>query len=160
MCNSANYTQSMIGWTLDTAKLWLKAKSWMLARCTLAPLALTRYTAPLHLSTPSTPWKPCYNYTVKENRWPSSNINCQSTVSKKAAFLDLVTSPDIIVTTETWLDSIATAKLERDNLAVYRKERFRGEHGGVLVARLDGNPYHSREIPSSLPMTLISYWPK
>ena len=62
------------------------------------------------------------------------NVNCQSLTGKKGAWSNLLetTKPDIIIATETWLNSgISDAELECDDFIIYRKDRA---NGGVLIA--------------------------
>ena len=66
------------------------------------------------------------------------NVNCRSILSKKSDLLHLITTtnPDIIVATETWLDSSITNNEvipEEYNYKIYRKDRSDG-YGGVLLA--------------------------
>lgn len=65
------------------------------------------------------------------------NVNCQSLSGKKGAWLNLLDSckPDIVIATETWLDSsIKTNELELDHYSVYRRDRKTGRGGGILIA--------------------------
>ena len=64
------------------------------------------------------------------------NINCHSIVGKKTEILNLVdsTKPDIIVATETWLDSnIKNSEILPEDYEVFRKDMNRNG-GGVLIA--------------------------
>jgi hypothetical protein len=65
------------------------------------------------------------------------NVNCQSINGKKGAWVNLLqsTEPDIIIATETWLNtSVSSSELECDGFTIYRKDRLAGAGGGVLIA--------------------------
>ena len=64
-------------------------------------------------------------------------MNYQSLAGKKGAWRNLleITKPDIIIATETWLNSsISDAELKYDDFIIYRKDRANSTHGGVLIA--------------------------
>lgn len=88
---------------------------------------------PIHASTPAK-YRPTHS-TGRPLRL--INVNCQSIGSKKGAWINLIqsTKPDIIIATETWLDSsVSSSELECDGYNVYRKDRQTGVRGGVLIA--------------------------
>jgi hypothetical protein len=67
------------------------------------------------------------------------NVNCQSLNAKRSSFLCLVNEedPDVIVGTESWLNSnITSGELFPPNFNVLRKDREndRDSHGGVFIA--------------------------
>ena len=65
------------------------------------------------------------------------NVNCQSIPSKVGAWRLLISKhePDVVVATETWLNSnIYDAELESDDFVIYRRDRERSTGGGVLIA--------------------------
>ena len=88
---------------------------------------------PLHRSTPTR--------ASQQEKWKKRplrllNINLQSSSGKRAEISNLLDSlkPDIVVATETWLDSsIQNAEIFPDSFKVFRKDRHR-HGGGVLVA--------------------------
>ena len=89
---------------------------------------------PLHESSP-TKYKPTPAKHGRSLRL--INVNCQSLPGKKGAWINLVhtTKPDVIIATETWLNSsIGNAELEMDSYTIYRRDRKEGNHGGVLIA--------------------------
>lgn len=68
---------------------------------------------------------------------PLHFVNRQSIISMQGAFKNLVECfrPDIIIATETWLDaSAADSELELHNYLIFKKDRPRGKHGGVVIA--------------------------
>jgi exonuclease III len=83
------------------------------------------------------------------------NVNCQSLIAKKAAWIDLLESsqPDVIIATETWLDSEVTdAELECSDFTIYRKDRAKGKHGGTMIAinnNINSSPVNISPTPSS-----------
>ena len=65
------------------------------------------------------------------------NVNCQSINGKKGAWINMLntTRPDVIIATETWLDStISSSELESDDFTIYRRDRKAGRGGGVMIA--------------------------
>ena len=88
---------------------------------------------PLHSSTPSR--------AGQQDRWKRRplrliNVNFRSATGKKPDILNLLDSvrPDIVIGTETWLDSnIGDSEIFPDTYKLYRKDRNR-LGGGVLIA--------------------------
>ena len=89
---------------------------------------------PIHQSSP-TKFKPTAVKSGRSLRF--INVNCQSLTGKKGAWINLLhtTKPDVIIATETWLNStIGNAELECDSYNIYRRDRKSGNHGGVMIA--------------------------
>ena len=88
---------------------------------------------PIHRSTPTR--------ASQQDKWKKPplrllNINFQSSSGKKPEILNLLesTKPDIVVATETWLDSTITdSEIFPSSYKVFRKDRHR-HGGGVLIA--------------------------
>ena len=65
------------------------------------------------------------------------NVNCQSVKAKRDQFLTIleIESPDIIVGTESWLNTeMTTGEIFPSNFQVFRKDRAGDSHGGVFIA--------------------------
>lgn len=64
------------------------------------------------------------------------NVSCQFNVNKKGAWINLLntTKPDIIIATETWLDStILGSELQSDSFSIYRRDKKSGKCGGGVM---------------------------
>ena len=91
---------------------------------------------PLHSSTPT---RATQQNKTKERPLRFLNVNFRSVVGKRAEILHLIDSvkPDVIIGTETWLDSsIGDREFMPDYYRVMRKDRNR-DGGGVLIAIRD-----------------------
>lgn len=97
---------------------------------------------PLRASSPSKDSKSApmtQKLKAKDHKLKIININCQSVRAKLASFLEIidVEDPDIVVGTESWLNSnITSGEIFPSNFNVFRKDRsINGDsHGGVFVA--------------------------
>ena len=77
------------------------------------------------------------------------SLNCQSIVSKKEVFWELLDnySPDIVIACETWLNqSILNNEIIPSDYKLYRCDRS-DNHGGIFIAVK--NPLNSQRIQCS-----------
>eukprot|EP00745_Piridium_sociabile_P041733 TRINITY_DN82982_c0_g1_i5.p1 TRINITY_DN82982_c0_g1~~TRINITY_DN82982_c0_g1_i5.p1 ORF type:complete len:1008 (+),score=211.04 TRINITY_DN82982_c0_g1_i5:126-3026(+) len=91
---------------------------------------------PMHVSTPT---RASRQEKQKHRPLRVLNVNFHSAVGKRAEIFNLIesTKPDIIIGTETWMDSgIKDSEVFPDQYTLYRRDRNR-EGGGVLVAVRD-----------------------
>ena len=89
---------------------------------------------PFHASTPTR-----QNQQEKFRNRPLRivNINFQSLCGKKAESIEMIDrlKPDIIIGTETWLKpEVSDSELFTPQYQVYRQDRRKGSHGGVIIA--------------------------
>ena len=90
------------------------------------------------LGSPSSP-KPTPVHTPRKKRLRIVTMNCKS-ICKKGKNIDVLvetTSPDVIIATETWLNSeIKSSEFFDPSLGynIYRNDRKSDAHGGVLIA--------------------------
>lgn len=101
---------------------------------------------PIHASTPVRT-----NQSSKRDHRPLRvlNLNLQSATGKKPEIIHLIDSvrPDIVMATETWLDSIQTdAEIFPDTYKVYRKDRNRHGGGVLLAVKNTLDSYHVPEL--------------
>ena len=132
-CNSKNQTiASPVHLLEDTTQLTETSMSNSSLEVSID--SINGYKPPMRTSSP-TKFKP--STTKFERPLRIINVNCQSLSGKKAAWINLIhsTKSDVIIATETWLDSIVVStELESDSYTIYRKDRQTGIHGGVLIA--------------------------
>ena len=99
--------------------------------------------SPIPLTTSSPCNNKSFNYSQQKKSRPIRllNMNAQSIKNKRAEFCNLVesTQPDVIVCTETWLNSdIANGEIFSQDIAkkfnVFRRDREHTKGGGVFIA--------------------------